>query len=373
MTHCSASRRRPSLRTGSAITDRSKRRVTERSLRTLAASLLLGGCAPKAAVIPDVTAEPAAVDATAADGGGGGPSLSHGEASSAAPEVEAAGPMPTTAASEAPAVFEAPVPSPIGPAYYARMREGWVEVLVHAKDSEQVVAMINALDGRSEIWAGDRRVAPELAALPRLRLIGSRGVSEPLAWAQADGEIGMTEAWWRLRYRPRGNKGPFLAVQDAAPAGTKLRKPSPPRTVKKSHPFVAPLLGALAEDKDAKLVPLTSYGVTYTVQAIDGAFPDAAAVAIVTAVDPGETREPGYDVAGTSTYSVLLALDGEGRVVRPAAPSFTYYFHEAYAVGDVDGNGFDDLLLEGTAFEAGSVDLVLFGVDGPTWVNLFRD
>jgi hypothetical protein len=312
----------------------------------------------------------------AADAGAGaaGSSPTHDAPSAAIPVIDpAATPTSTRAATDAPAVPEEPVQSPIGPAYYATMREGWVEVLVHAKDSEQVVAMINALDGRSEMWAGDRRIAPELAALPRLRLISSGGVSEPVAWAQAGAEIGMTEAWWRLRYRPRGNKGPYLAVHDAAPAGTKLRKPSPPRKVKKSHPFVAPLLGALAEDKDAKLVPLTSYGVTYMVQAIDGDFPDAAAVAIVTVVDPGETRQPGYDVAGTSTYSVLLALDGEGRVVRPAAPSFTYYFHEAYAVGDVDGNGFDDLLLEGTAFEDASVDLVLFGVDGPTWVNLFRD
>lgn len=268
--------------------------------------------------------------------------------------------MPTIAATEAPAVSEAPEPSPIGPAYYATLREGWVEVLVHAEDREQVGAMIDALDGRSEMWAGDRRIAPEIAALPRLRLISSRGVSEPVAWAQASAEIGMTEAWWRLRYRPRGNKGPFLAVQDPPPTGTKLRKPSPARAVKRSHALAAALVRGLAEEKDSNRLPLSAHGVTFTVQLVEGSFPDAAAIAIVTAVDTRAADVPMF-------YSLLLAVDGEGRMTRRASPSTVDWSYDAYAVGDVDGNGLDDLLLEGTGYEDQAVDLVLFGVDGPTW------
>lgn len=335
-------------------------------MTALLASLLLAGCAPRAAVSPDASAEPAGA---AADAGAGaaGSSESQDSPSTAIPVIDVAvTPTSTTAATDAPAVPAEPVQSPIGPAYYATMREGWVEVLVHAKDSEQVVAMINALDGRSEMWAGDRRVAPELAALPRLRLIGSRGMSEPLAWAQAAGEIGMTEAWWRLRYRPRGNKGPFLAVQDPAPTGTKLRKPSPPRAVKKSHALAAVLVRGLAEENDSNRLPLSAHGVTFMVQVVEGSFPDAASIAIVTAVDTQAADVPLF-------YSLLLAIDGEGRMTRRASASIVDCSYEAYAVGDVDGNGLDDLLLEGTGYENQAVDLVLFGVDGPIWVNLFMD
>lgn len=340
-------------------------------MRAVAAALVLAGCAPQAAVIPGETGESrepaAAAAANAASTGGAGPSPSAVSASTAIPTPEAAAaPTSATAASEAPAVSEAPEQSPIGPAYYATMREGWVEVLVYAKDSDQVVAMIGAMKGRSELWAGDRGIAPELAALPRLQLIGSRAVSEPLSWAQASAEIGMTEAWWRPRYRPRGDKGPFLAVQDPPPTGTKLRKPSPPRPVKRSHALAAALVRGLAEDKDSNRLPLSTHGVTFMVQVIEGSFADAAAIAIVTAVDTRAADVPMF-------YSLLLVVDGEGRMTRRASPSTVDWSYEAYAVGDVDGNGLDDLLLEGSGYEDQAVDLVLFGVDGPTWVNLFRD
>jgi hypothetical protein len=364
MMSCS-SRRRPPI-SPRAIAGRSicPRRPI-RGLTALAVSLLLAACGPRAsAVTPSEDAKPTAAPTKASPAAGAASSTSRRD-ETGSPALEAASiPSSTAATSEAPPASDAAVRSPIGPVYYANMRNGWVEVLVDVQDTNQLEAMIGAMKGRSELWAGDRGVAPELAAFPKLHLIGSRGVTESVDWAKAGGSFGMTDASWRLLYRPQGNKGPFLAVKDLPPAGTKLRKPSAPRPVKRSHAVATALVRGLAEEKDSNRLPLSAHGVTFTLQVVEGVFPDAAAIAIVTAVDVGATDVP-------ESYSLLLALDGEGRVTRRASPSISDWFYVAYAVGDVDGNGFDDILLDGEGYEDKSVDMVLFGGEGPTWVQLF--
>jgi len=336
-----------------------------RGLSATAVILLLAACGPRgSAVTPSEAAKPAAAPANTNPEAGTASSTPRRE-DTGNPALQAAStpssPAPT---SEAPPASDAAVRSPIGPVYYATMRKGWVEVLVDVQDTSQLETMIGAMKGRSELWAGDRGVAPELAAFPKLHLIGSRGVTESVDWAKAGGSFGMTDASWRLLYRPQGNKGPFLAVKDVPPAGTKLRKPSAPRPVKRSHAAATALVRGLAEEKDSNRLPLSAHGVTFTLQVVDGVFPDAAAIAIVTAVDVGATDVP-------ESYSLLLALDGEGRVTRRASPSISDWFYVACAVVDVDGNGFDDILLDGEGYEDKSVDMVLFGVEGPTWVQLF--
>lgn len=296
-----------------------------------------------------VAATPSAIPAAPSQAFEAKPSL--------APSARSAGPANTaTRAAAAHPAAATPASSPprapaLGPVYYAETRDGWIEVTVPAKDSDGLFELGEALGG-DVLWHGDRRTPAEIRELGPMHLLNAAAPTEARMFAALRPVTGMSEAWWILRFRRGKLAGPFLAVSDAPGAGVRLRKPAKARRTKLGDPMVSHLRKTLeSEDAEALASGIAGRRVTCQVQTSAGAFPGATQVVAVSAIDSGDGDSEG------DFFAAVFSIDDAGAVVQPIDAG-RGAMQEVQAIGDIDGDGFDDLVVHGQESEGVSAKLV---------------
>lgn len=284
----------------------------------------------------------------------------------AAPEPEAQpSPEPLSEPTPQPDAEPQPQPSPpaeppptltdLGPFYEAEVSRGWLRLAVPADPAEWE----RLRDVSSEpLWAGNRAFPLSLQTFPRIYVIWRDGVKEFDTYARA----GVGDSGWNIEYRPRGVRGPVLAVGTAPPAGTTLRQAPKVRRIKRSNPFATRLPELVAAA--GKEMP-TGKLRTFEWQETLGNFGEADRVIAVSAWGP----PPPDDSVGPE-IAVVFTANAEGEQVD------VVYVEEGAvrveSVVDVDGDGTDEFVTSTRGYEYGSTDLFRLGDGGVERVNLWE-
>ncbi|MBL8943318.1 MAG: hypothetical protein JNK45_09235 [Myxococcales bacterium] len=318
------------------MNDNEPRRLAARKTPTTA-FLMLTQCALPA-VSPTETVAPAAEPAVPTM-----PAVPPAPIEPPAPDVVedalAPSPFPT------PKPTPSPEPRPLGPVYYADSSRGWIEVRVPTDDTEAIFAVVQAVGEDGVLWHGDRRTPAEIRELGLLHLVGAGAPTEARAFVALRAVPGMAGASWVLRFRRGKLAGPFLAMSDAPPPDARLRAPEEKRRAKASDPRIRHLRDGLeAPDAEALAEGVARRRVTYEIQTAPGVFPGASTVVAVSAVDRGGD---GVDV---ELFSAVFTVDDAGAVVQrvEAGRGGT---QEIRALGDLDGDGFDEVVLREQEYE----------------------
>lgn len=282
------------------------------------------------------------------------PSSAPSDSADTAPRTAAAAATTVSVANPSPGAAPAPA---LGLVYYAETRDGWIEVTVPAKDIEGLRRLQQAIGGDGVLWHGDRRTPAEVRAFGQIYLLNAGAPTEARTFVALRPEISMSsDDWWILRFRRGKLEGPFLAVSDAPAPEARLRKPPKLRRTKASDPMVAHLRTGLDALDDARAAEwfdaaVARRRVTYEIQAAPGVFPGASQVVAVSASDSGDASvDPEF-------YGAVFTVDEAGAVVQRIDTNWGAT-QELQAVGDVDGDGFDDLVIRGQEYEGVDAKLV---------------
>lgn len=312
-------------------------RLAARNLPTLAL-LLLTQCASPAVVPPTAAVAPAAMP-TLPTMPSAPPAPAEPPALDAVEDALAPSPFPT------PTPPPIPEPRPLGPVYYAESSKGWIEVRVATDDTEAISEVVQAVGEDGVLWHGDRRTPAEIRALGSLHLVGAGAPTEARAFVALRAVPGMAGASWVLRFRRGKLAGPFLAMSDAPSPDARLRAPGKPRRAKASDPRIRHLREGLeAPDAEALAEGAARRRVTYEIQTAAGMFPGATALVAVTAVDGGG------DGADVELFSAVFTVDDAGAVVQRVEAGRGGK-QEIRALGDLDGDGFDEVVLREQEYE----------------------
>lgn len=252
-----------------------------------------------------------------------------------APVVVTPGPNVSTTADE----FDA-----LTPLYRSyRAADGFLRVNVEVTDRNAWDRVADA-SAAGPLWAGHRLEPAEVRALGVIHVVSHSGVTrleKPARFsAGTDG--------WSIDYRARGVKGRSVAMQGEPAVTAKLRDGGKIKPIKRSHPMAARMREMLAED-GLDAASIRALG-NYRLQITPGTFPGADRVLAIAA---DSAPSPIDDIG--SEYGVVFTM-GDGDVVRQVLSNQSDPTMVT-DLGDLDGDGFDELLTESSGYESASENL----------------
>ncbi len=350
------------------------RRTRARRLPTLLAFTALAACrasapAPSSPSPPTATASPDAAPTPHDD------ASTRGDASAtASPPGTAGAPAAPNDAATTPRGDDGPgsgddtkaaPASRVGglePFHSVSVYEGWVRVELSETPDIGEALMDRVLDADRSLWRGHALEPAELAAMPPIYIVTTRGVVVASKYSRfgASRDLGT----WYVEYRNLRVKEPAIAMAGEPAPQARLRLAPKPKPIRPSHRLAkrmreVALEAANAGAPGAPTVGMVADLATYTLQEIPGSFPQATRIVFVT----GDGREDEFNL-----QIMVLTLDAEGgehhRIIT--GPTLT-----ASAVGDLDGDGYDEVLQGYQDYEGVGESIYRFTDSGMETISLW--
>jgi hypothetical protein len=245
----------------------------------------------------------------------------------------------------------------LGPFYDASIEHGWLVLLVDADAKEWERVAEKSWD---PMWAGNPALPKVLREFPPIYVVWRGGVVRRDAYARA----GVDTAGWKIDYRPKGIKGPVLAMANSPPEGTSLSPGAKVTRIRKSHAMAVRMVEILAAELDASTRPRGRLK-TFELQTTAGRFRAADRVIAVS----GWAPPPPDDEMGDEFGLVFTADAAANRVQQVSIMSG---LTTVVGLIDVDGDGVDEILTETRGYEFGSHDLHRLTPSGVETITLWE-
>jgi hypothetical protein len=252
-----------------------------------------------------------------------------------------------------PARSEEPEPEPAAP---ARAEEPqWLEVRIQ---SGKALVIVPILDDETEVWSaassGDKAFPARLDALRPATFVVPGTSLAPGAFVGYQTEGGASDMWWVMVFEAAGTSdaeglaivGDVASPQLRAPGLVSLASASGQEHLLTIRNLLDTKLSAADRRRLGKKVLSKS-----RVQIVEGSFP--ADATLLVAVNVPMRGELGMSI------STMFTMTSDGRVATMLhAPKLRLERFVPHALGDVDADGFDDVIVKSSYYE-GAYDHLL--------------
>lgn len=236
------------------------------------------------------------------------------------------------------------------PLYAAQFHDGWVTLLHAYSDGNAVEHMTRVLNGTKRLWAGHREIPEQVTSIGPVYLVSTSGVT-PMPMFLAVGM--MVEGYWTIDYRRGQTRGPAIFTTGEPVPHARVRSAKQPETLPASSTAAAQLRELIAENNadDGRRIAAEHKrrAVTYSIQMVAGSFPGGDRVVVLSAEHP--EGEHG------ARYSASFITDAMGEPRLHLHPPASDELDVIEGSMDLDGDGFDEILVDGIGFDSRNTKL----------------
>jgi len=269
---------------------------------------------------------------------------------------------PAADAATPPPAVEAPAALPsdrLAPYYSVDVSGGWVRVLIQGNGEADAPALEPVAATGETLWRGHRLEPEVLKSLAPIHIVSTRGVTKAETYARFSADA--YEGRWTVEYRGLRVKAPAVAMAGTPSEQATLRASPKPKRINRKHALAQRLREEAARSSNpwdpARVASLTSY----TLQEVPGTFPSASRVVLVTANN--------QDPESFDYCTLIVTLDADGREQQRVLSAM---IDAATGAGDLDGDGFDELLVRGEGYEEAAESLYRFTSSGVARIELWE-